>query len=447
MQKLILGTLCFLFSISAWAQDLSRLSDLLTNHRYRESLALIDSLPPSRELPIKKVACLKALQEYRAATSELEMLAEKYPDDTHIKTELATCYEALDKPNASLQCYNQLIEMDSTNLFFRIKKADLLYRLEHYQPALEMYLTLYQQDSAEVAIKRIAQSFEKINELDSAVVYFGLALEKDSTDIHAAANLVNLHIRTKEFGEAIMLSDLLVQRDSTNKTINVLNGLSYYGKENYGEAAKRFQRCYDNNDTSLVVNRSLGFCYYSLFKSKEAIPYLQNAFRQDTTSTSVLFYLGQCYNDADQYEEAIECFNKLIEMTLPKKYELYLYYVNAARNYQKNIQYKLAAQNFLSALEVARERDKRVLYYELAQLYRNLLNDTANALVYYGLYRKDIEKELATYKNKKEKTQEDYDAISKIERSLDILDTNISKIKKPSITKQDASRNDTAKVN
>lgn len=428
MRKLLASILLVLLCISALAQDQSRLSYLITNYKYREALAHIDSLPPSRELSLKKAACHKALQEYKVAATVLERLDQEYPEDALIKSELALCYEALDKPTVSLEYYNQVVAIDSTNLFFRLKKADLLYKMEQYSPALEMYQTMLEKDSAEIAVKRIAQSFDKLNQLDSAAYYYNIAMTKDSADLHAAANLINLQIRMKKFEDAIQLSDLYVQKDSTNKTLNVLNALSYYGMEDYSGSAKRFQRCYDNHDSSLVVNRSLGFSYFSLDRSRDAVKYLEKAYQQDTTSVFVLYHLASSYSNALKTEEAIEAFNKLIERTLPKKFELYLYYLSAARDYKSDSQYLTAAQYYQSALEYAKEADKRNLYYEVAQLYQNLINDKNQALKFYGLYRKEIEKELTMYKNKTEKTEEDEDAILQIERSLDRLDLQLAKM-------------------
>lgn len=392
MKKAVLVLVLLTFTLSnLFSQNAENtLDSYLSNFQYKKALEYIDTEPPTKTLLHKKALCYKALGNYKQAAGILEALSEEFPEDVKINTDLAGCFEAMGSMEKSIECYDRLIQSDTTNSYFRMQKAELLYQSKKYDQALGMYKDIYAENGYLNMLKRSAQCYEKMNQPDSAKWYFSVLCGIDSTDIHAAASLINLHLKTSHYLDAIMLSDHYVQKDSTNKQINLLNALAYYAADLYEEAVKRFTKCYNEGDTTLIVNRSLGISHYSLKNVEESYKHLGLAFQQDTTNNNVLYCLAVTCNDIGKPKESIDYFLKLMDRVIPSPMVVYLYYKNLAQAYHTDSQYKKSYEAFTEALKNADEDQKMNIYYVMANMLEYDMKDRNNALKYYQLYKQSL---------------------------------------------------------
>jgi len=417
-----------ILTLNSFAQTTNiELSDYLSNFQYQKALEYIDSQEPTKDILEQKAFCYKTLGNYKEAIDILKTLSDEYPDDIKLKVDLATSYANTGKWQESINCYDSLICMDSTNSYFKVQKADMLYQQGNYTNALELYKTIYNEHKLINTIKRSAQCFERINQADSAMQYYSYAWEADSTDSFSAANLINLNLKKEYYGNGQLLSGIYIERDTTDKQINLLNALSYYMADLYEEAIPRLLKCHAAGDTSVIVNRSLGLCYYSLNDSYRAMKYLDTAFRQDTTNNNVLYCLAVSCNDMAYPEQAITYFQKLLNRTIPPNLTLYLYYRNLASAYSKTQKYQESIDNYGTAIKYGTENQKMNLYYTIGDIYIKRLDKNEKALEYFKLYRISLNAYLENEKIKeKPDEQEIKDTIEKIKH----LDEYISNLEK-----------------
>lgn len=430
MRTLILFVILFLGYIAGLnAQvEYSLIDDYIANYQFDKALKYIDSQEETKELLKQKALCYKGLDNYSKAIEVLKSLAQVDKDDLKLKSEMALCYQALSNWSGSLTCYNELISLDSLNVYYKIKRAEMLFRLEDYKAALSDYKMLSDKYGLTNMIKRSAQCFENINLPDSAIVYYTEAIKADTTDVFSIASLININIKLKNFGSAIQLSDDFVEKDSTNKQINLLNGLSYYGADFYDEAVLRFQRCYLNGDSSLVVNRSLGISYYSLGENEKAFPYLLKAYTQDTTNNRVLYCLGVVSNEMRNFNNSVIYFEKILEKTIPSDMILYLYYRGLAKGYEGLEEYKNAAMNYKEATKYGQQNQNMYLYFTLGTIYDYELGEPSLALEYYVKYQNGLKNYLEKLKQKEDK--EDAFEIKNVEASILSLNSHIGRLEK-----------------
>lgn len=430
MAKRISSLLLIVFaSVSVFTQNRQgQLEEYLRNFQYQQALEYIDTQEPTKELFVQKALCYKSLNDFHSAINILLPLSQEYSGDIQIKAELAQCYEAISHFQSGIKCYNEIIKLDSANLYFKTKKADLLANISNYKEAIGLYMEVLKEKPLPSIIKRTARCYDNMNMPDSAISFYSKAWAMDSTDSYAVANLTNLFLKSKHYGNAIQVSDLYLRKDSADKQINLLNALAYYGLDLYEEAAERFGRCYAAGDTSLIVNRALGISYYSLGKSEQAIPHLENAYRMDTLNNNVLYCLGVTYNDTYNYEKAIDPFTKLLDRTIPGNMTLYLYYRGLAIAYDQSEHPREGVENYRKALQYANEKQKMDILFPLANLMNYDLDDREGSLGYYKLYRE----ELITYITRlKEKENEDNKKrLADAERKLDNLDSFIENMEK-----------------
>lgn len=408
--------------MSVISQDTDRvLADYIRNFQYQKALDYIEQQEPTKELLIQKAICYKVLGNYKEALHILDSLNEEYNNDFQIISEQALCYNVLGNSDASIGCYDKLINLDSTNVYFKLQKADLLYQQEKYEKALE----LFRLTDNKFKWKRFGQCFEKMHMLDSAMIYFKEAWTMNPDDRFSAASLVNLCLKTDHKLEALSYSDTYMEKDTTDKQMNLLNALSYYSIDDYESAISKFKKCYDSGDSSLIVLRSLGISYYSMKRSKEAQPILERAFEQDSTNNNVLYCLAVSSNEIGECEKSIYFFNKLLDRTIPPDLTLYLYYKNLGTAYESASYYEESIDTFTKAINYADEDQKMTTYYLIANIYDNLLENKDKALVYFKLYKVGLTDYLTRLK---EKDEVDRDEIADVESRLMHLKTHILEV-------------------
>ncbi|MDR1504916.1 MAG: tetratricopeptide repeat protein, partial [Prevotella sp.] len=370
MKKLI-TILCYLLFCSCYLfsqNNQNPLPDYLRSFQYQKALDYIETQEQTKELLIQKALCYKALGNYQKSLEILYPLSKEYATDVQIITEMAVCYEALSQRQASVDCYDELIRLDSANVYFKMQKADLLYQQGKYKESLELFRYVSKEHMMTNALKRVGQCFEKMNIADSAMMYFKEAWEVNPKDGFSAASLVNLCLKSKRSLEAVSYSDMYMEADTTDQQMNLLNALSYYSIDDYETAITKFEKCYEKGDSSLIVNRSLGLAYYSLNDSYTAQPFLERAYEMDTTNNNVLYCLAVTCNDMGEHKKAIPHFLRLLDRTIPPDLTLYLYYRNLGSAYDKGSHYQEAVDSYTKALAYGGENQQMNLYYMIGNI-------------------------------------------------------------------------------
>jgi len=404
------------------------LTDYLRKAQYRQAIEYINSQKPTQDLEYQKALCYKWLNNYSKAVEILETLQNEYPDDIPIRLELAQCYEANLQYSQSIYQYQKLVEADTANVYFQVRKADLLYRAEKYAAALDNYLQIDPETYNLGYLKRsIALCYEKLNLPDSAKACYQAALEADEQDVFSALSLVKLLIQQKEYTEALLYSEMFLAADTTNAQMNVLNAFSYYNLDDYKEAVRRFEKCRAAGDSSLLVNRSLGISYFFLQNDSAAYPYLQQAYERDTTNMTVIYALAQVSHNLEQYPVAIHAYQNLIENELPNRNSLYTFYTGLARAYEKDSLYQDAARQYTIAIQYAPSNTQKMqLFFDLSTLFEFNLKEYKMAIFYYTQYQAT----LLNYQNALlAQDQPDPKEVKEIELKLNELDKHIRKLK------------------
>lgn len=420
------------FTVCAQSQIESEIDSYINRYLFDKALGLIDSQEESNSLMQKKALCLKNLNKYADAITVGEEIVKKYPEDKQSVAELAICYQALSKWDKSLECYNQLINKDSTNIYFRIQRADMYMRQDKYAEALSEYSTLTEKYGMDNMLRKIAQCYDNLNMPDSARVYYNKSWSKDFFDTFSVAGLINLDIKKGKTGydEAIRISDHYVERDSTSQQINLLNALSYYAADLYEAAAARFEKCYNRGDSSLVVQRSLGFCYYSLGQNDKAYTFLLKASKIDSVNINILYALGVVANERSDYDTGKRCFGLLIDRAVPTDFTLYQYYRNFAISYEGKEEFSEAVEFFKKAVEYANDNQKMNLYYTILSLYEIDLKQPREALTYYELYKQSLQTYYGQLLKIENPDRTDQGEINVTRNKLDALDKHINGLRK-----------------
>lgn len=399
MKKQILLSLFSIMHLCGYSQqaDLANspvvdtLKFLTSNYKFQEALEYIERQEPTRSMLIEKALCYKSLGDNNKSCAVLLGLAQEYPKDIYILNELASSFQAIGKWKAGEQCYDRLIEIDSTNVYFKIKKGDMLYNQGEYDKAIDTYTQIYLENRTPSILKQLGRSYEAEDMIDSAQLYYSKAREHDLTDSQAAILYANISLKQKDIPTALHVCETYLERDSTNNQLNRIHALAYYMMDEYKTAASLFEKCVSEGDETLLVNRNLGFCYYSL-EDPRSYDFLNKAYVQDTTNNSVLYRLAAVCNDLKKSEEAINHYSTLLNRVIPKHSSLYLYYRGLATAYADNEEYEKAIERYKKAIGYGSENQQALMRIAIAELYDYNLKDQDNALIYYKLYQADLQR-------------------------------------------------------
>jgi len=393
----------------------------VSNAKYRQAIEFINGKEPTKDLLYQKVLCYKFLNDYSSAIEILDTLSEKYPDDIPINLQLAVCYEAIARYSKSIDCYDHLLSTDSTNTYFAVRKADLLFRSEKYASALVAYSRVDSTYNPNYIAKSMAACYEKLNQPDSAKDYYAKAWELNEQDVYSANSLVKINVKKEDYLSAYQNSEKFIEKDSTNAVMNALNAYAYYNMKYYDIALARFQKCLQQGDSSLLVNRTLGYIYFQTGKDSLARPFLQEAFLQDTTNNNVLYSLGKVNYDLGYYQEAVGCFQKMAENLVPSDALLYSLYKSLAMSQEKNGAFDIALESYHKALRYAFDNaDQMDLYYAMANLSDKELKNYFMAIANYKEYRRCLFNYQSSLTDDKE--------VGEIENKLTALDEYIKSL-------------------
>jgi tetratricopeptide (TPR) repeat protein len=421
--------IAFLMGTSlAFSQETDEtLSVYLQNAQYQNAIEYIEKQEAGKDLLYQKAFCYKSLNNYSKAIAILEALSEEYPEDIRIKLQLALSYESVSLYPESIACYEKLIQMDSTNTYFQVRKADLLYCAGKYSTALEEYGKISPDYNPGYLKKSVAMCYEKINQVDSAGFYFAEAWKSDPKDAFSALSLVKLHIKQDDFVSALNDSEKFISQDTTNMQMNILNAFTYYKMDAYEEAVQGFEKCKAQGDSSLIVNRGLGISYFFLKNDSKALPCLIQAYAQDTTNMIVLYALASANYNLEKYPEAVGYYSMLVERAAPNRNALYTYYKGLGMACEKDCLFQNAYSNYMAALQYATSFQSMELYYLIAQICENELKDYSIVNYYYERYKLSLND--YTYFLKNEETGNAV-LIKEMEEKIRALENHIQSLKK-----------------
>lgn len=422
---------CFSFILSDAQATTDSLSYYIQNFQFKKALKFIDTQEETSSLKFQKAMCYRSLGDTKIAILLLEELAHAEPQNIKVKTELASSYERASQWKETSDTYANLMAVDSTNLYFLIKKSEAEINRKNYKQAVKDLNIVLQKDSLSNAMKLLGKVYETVNNLDSASYYYNMAWTADSLDSFSSANLINIFLKQKEYDKALDYSIKAIELTPDNKSLNMLHGYAYYALEDYDNAAAVLESCFMNGDSSLIVNRSLGISFYYRNDNECAYEYLSKAYKQDTTNATVLYNLAVSAREIKDLSTAIKLHSLLLEKLIPSNMQLYLNYRGLAVAYDENGDYAEAVQNYKNALEYATTDQRLDILYPMAYIYENKLSgaiyDKQTALNYYEQYRTGLAGYISYLK--RDQSEGSSEIVKEYESQLHVLEAQLEKLR------------------
>lgn len=339
------------------------------------------------------------LEDYESTISYLENLKELIEDQTkliELNNEIGKLYvEKLDDPSSAIYAFEESLNLQ-TNPEAIMSLSNLYFIAEDFDNLNKLYDTHF-----EIILEGDRENRE--------LHYFRRAMAKNFLNIEAelvyeySLQAFNLNKLFKENLE--LLYKVSVQNRKSETVISV--------------AKQRLVHYFDDIEVNTLGDMyvKLGVSYSDLKEFEKGEKYFNRALIIDEYNIDALKFAVDSYKRASQWPKVIEYYNKILKKIndydekLKIHYEIALIYKNELKNNKKAIShFEFLIQenlknltilnhmleiyealgdfkNFIVTLEdklnfIDQNEEKEVIYYRLADLYYNKINDTKNSLKY-----------------------------------------------------------------
>jgi tetratricopeptide (TPR) repeat protein len=328
-------------------------------------------------------------------------------------------YQSLLKYDSAYHYYQRAVQLDSTNLSFRVSMGHALEKLgriretigiyeaiiagfqprdqhlaelanlysirKEYAKSLAIYRSLLVKDSLNYYYaKQAGKNFLDMERLDSSIFYYEYAFSLNQKDVFLAHRLGNLHLLNQDLPTAIRRVSTGLAFDSTNLDLLKLRGYLFLHNQHYIPAIRDLEKAWSQDSLSVFTNKYLGMSYHEEKQFNKARIALLRAFRLDSTDAETAFFLGNACRWSKLEEDGVRYFLKAIELRQPDPGKLKDIFIQLAELYKVLHRFDEAFDAYDMAL--AYDPADNTLYFKIAQVYDRNLNQKKTAIEYYEKY-------------------------------------------------------------
>ena len=199
MSRILLSCFAFFLCISQInAQD--SLRSALKRYDYAAAVNIIDSLMTAAapdsvsalakrieliDLALQKSQCQKKLQRFDDAVQTITSVLGFDRYNIELMAELADCYMNIGDMESAMMFYTMLAGMQPENVYFKLCKARIQYRMKAYSEVLAECKKILALDTIPDVLYMTGNCYKQIGQLDSAMVYYDTLLDINPLNANA----------------------------------------------------------------------------------------------------------------------------------------------------------------------------------------------------------------------------------------------------------------------
>lgn len=330
-------------------------------------------------------------QQYTDAVNYLKDFYKEDVKEVKIWRQLAYSYlMAGDLSNAN-KIYINLYALEPKNTALLYNLATVNLKRGNFEKAREYYKAILSIDSVNFsASKQLALLSQKdldyraVNQ-DNQLKYLIQANKLDSADADIAFMLSEAYFKFNNFKKADEVLKPAIQADSANLHLLKIKLPVAKALKQYPEAIQTGLKLLSSGDSSAFTLNHLANSYFDLLDYKNALYYFLKIKGDDINNEQLTYSIALCYRGLKDAKNGVKFFNKTINESISPKTASYYGLLGEA--YESNHQNDEALAAYKRGLLF---ENNGSLYYNIALLYENKLNDKKNAINNYNLYLKNF---------------------------------------------------------
>ncbi len=283
--------------------------------------------------------------DYSRAIIEFQDAIEMGSLSSEIYYSISECYWMIQKYNKSLQYGLLAIDYDDNNRDYSVSLGKKYISLNELEKALDIFIEISEkyEDNADVLFI-IGDLKAELNDIDSALVYYQQAYNKDNSLILALEVAAELSLRSNHRYSKTILKKLLLADPSNPRYLQLF--IEALPQSNNLDDIEDLVSNEDIKSNPFINNlyNQLGYEYLMNRSLDKAESYFQKSLAVNDNDRFALYYLSNIYRDLEKYDESITVADKHI-LLYPKEREGYI----------NKIISLLTLKNYQTAIEVSLE--------------------------------------------------------------------------------------------
>ena len=274
-----------------------------------------DSLTQRQNI-IREARALKNIYKTDEAIELLSTLVKPESPDEDVFAELADCHFQNGNYGDAVGAYMLLSQQFPENILYQVRQMACCYRLKEYPQAASTGKAILQRDTITNIATLVGDSFNQMEQYDSALVYYDLSLRKKPLNESVVSKVAKIYLGREDYDTVIALSDSLLALDPDNMTVAPIKGLALYCKGDYDSAIDVLEQQNRLGNDSYGVHFYLGQSYWQTNVMYRASEELMKAWQIDSSDVNLAISIASV--EADSYKS----FDKEVKPWLDKALEM-----------------------------------------------------------------------------------------------------------------------------
>lgn len=272
-----------------------------------------------RAKTLSEAKYLKSIYKTDEAIEKLSSLVRPDSFDEEVMSELADCHFHSGDYETAAGTYFLLSSRVPDNILYKIRQMQTFSRMEAWSQSIQAGREVLRLDSIPAVLSSMGDSFQRMNQPDSALLYYRQSLALKPKNANVVSKAANVLLGKEDFDGAIALTDAFLANDPDNMAIAPVKGLALYRKNDFDAAIDVFQRQEDIGNDTYPIHYYLGQCYWQTKVIYRADQELLKAWQIDSSDVKLAYSIAAVKQEARRSfeDEVIPWLDKALDMLQP----------------------------------------------------------------------------------------------------------------------------------
>jgi len=253
--------------------------------------------------------------KYQEAINFYKKAIELNPTNDFIYFNLGFMYESVNSLGEALLSYQKAIDLSNINVEYYYQKANVLFKLEQYEQADEVYNIILKLDKHHYkSLNNIGLIHDKFNRNGEAIKCYLSAIEVNPKYEDAHFNLGFSYGNANKLDESVKSYNIVLSINPNNdKALNNLGDV-YKKQGNFQNAVECYKKLLEKDPKNESLLFNLGNTYDELNNYAEAISTFKKSLEINPNNDNTYTNLGYIFGRLNNFDEAIHSYNKALEI-------------------------------------------------------------------------------------------------------------------------------------
>ena len=325
-------------------------------------------------------------QRYADAAKYLEQYVDEENASEKALTQLGYVNLMAGNLSAAERIYLKLYTLQPKSLPVLFSLANIQLKRGADDKARSYFQEIVAADSTNFNAYKQLASLTGLEAMAEKLDYLKKANSLNPTEADVVVELCQLYFKMGMHQKADEILEPAIKADSANRQLLKMKMPISMAAKKYNDAIQTGQKLLSHGDSSTFVLSNLAKSYFLILDYKNALNSFLKVKENAEDTESLLYNIALCYRGLKDYTRASQYLDQTIHQGIsPKTASYYGLLGDSYENTNKN-------QEAIAAYKRGLLFDNNgSLYYNIALVYENKLNDKKNAITYYNLYLKNFD--------------------------------------------------------